>query len=128
MFRSGLKLFRTFQICSSWIIRIRPLDFARAFRNAALRGVKSAPCRFNPPLLFGVTAYCLSVELPPDTSFDLLIDAVMRDDPDRIRQLMKAGADPDKRNKCGWTPLHSAAYHGKTELGFRLYFCSLLYE
>ncbi len=120
MFPRWWKLFRAFQTCSGWIIRIRPFCFARVFGRAALRGMKSTP-RYDRPLLFGLTAYCLTIDIegivksPRDNTSDLLLDAVMRSDLDCLRKHLKTGVDPDKRHTYGWTPLHSAAFQGKTE-------------
>ena len=43
---------------------------------------------------------------------DLLCDAAMEDDPDKIRRMLDQGTPIESRNAYGMTALHMAAKHG----------------
>ncbi len=35
---------------------------------------------------------------------------------ERVKELLKKGADPNTQDKYGWTPLHKAAYWGRLDV------------
>lgn len=63
-------------------------------------------------LLFMVVSFFLTGMAPLD---ELLIGA-SRDDVERVKELLKRGAQVNAANQDGWTPLHMAAFFGREEV------------
>jgi ankyrin repeat protein len=66
-------------------------------------------------LLISASAVIAADPVDGNGSTPLLV-AASNDDVARVRQLLKAGADPNARNQLGTTPLLEAAFHSNAEI------------
>ncbi len=62
-----------------------------------------------------VVALCIFSTVSFSGTIDDLTKACMKGDLAAVQKTVAAGADVNAKDQGGWTPLHFAAYEGKTE-------------
>jgi ankyrin repeat protein len=92
-----------------------PLDYAnQAKRTEIILALAKAGARVVSPLA-GATASPVMTytggSLPVAAPIPALYQAVRMHDIEKVRALLRAGADPNERAPGGWAPLHQAVYN-----------------